>query len=869
VAGTQQSWPGGGRVGDYQILEVVGAGGMGVVYKARDLKLERTVALKFLPQDSAVGEKEKERFRTEAKAASGLDHTNIGVIHGLEQTPDGHLYIVMAFYDGQTLAEKIREGPVPTFEAVELAAQMAAGLAEAHAHNIVHRDIKPSNLILTNQNVLKVVDFGLALVVSAETLSQSIGIAGTVAYMSPEQANGAVVDHRTDIWSAGVVLAEMLTGKHPFQRNSLPSVMAAIVQDPPAQLEGVPPRLQRIVLRSLAKEPEKRYQSSADMLADLRAVKSEADAPTLGVSSKELARYAKDAAGEIRRDSTWQVLSRWWIATPATILLLMIAAFAASGALRERVTFAVFGMNEKHVVILPFENAGNDPANEALADGLTDSITNRLSNLDESQTSLLVVPANFVRQKKVNDPGAAFRAFRATLAVQGSVSRSPQNVRLRFNLVDTRTLRNLDSENLVDNNGDLSALEDQAITKIAKLMHVSTTPESLRNPAHTTAPSAYENYLKALGYIERYDKPGNLDLAIGELENAVTTDPGFALGYVEECEAYRLKFQLDQNPMWVEAASAKCKLAADEDNRLPAVYVTLGRLHSSQGKDDLALQEFQQALALNRFDSSAMMGMASAYERMGRIADAEKTFQGAANMRPEYWDGYNSLGSFYLRQRRYKDALQEFDHVIELTPDNAAAYSNRGAVYSNLKEYAKAENDFVKSISLGPSYPAYVNLGTLYNSEGKFADYAAMTEKALQYNDKDFRVWANLASAYKKLGQNDKAQAASAEKLKRLEAVVQIQPKDAIVQAALGIAYAEQKQKEKALPHIQAALTLAPKNPQVLLNAGEAYEDLGDRARALELVQKSLKSGYTADRVKSNVAFQNLIQDPHYRPPAQ
>src|ERR1019366_3965468 len=243
---------------------------------------------------------------------------------------------------------------------------------------------------------------------------------------------------------------------------------------------------------------------------------------------------------------------------------------------------------------------------------------------------------------------------------------------------------------------------------------------------------------------------------------AVTTDPQFALGYAEECEAYRLKFALDQNPQWVDTASAKCKLAASMDSRLPMVYVTLGKLHSGQGKDDLALQEFQQALALNRRDSNAMMGMAAAYERMGRIAEAEKTYQTSANMRPDYWDGYNSLGVFYLRQRRYAEALTEFTKVIQLTPDNAAAWSNRGAVNSNLKRYDAAEKDFLKSISLGPSYPAYVNLGFLYNDQKRYADYAAMTEKALQLNDKDFRVWADLANAYKKLGETDKAQAAAA-----------------------------------------------------------------------------------------------------------
>jgi eukaryotic-like serine/threonine-protein kinase len=864
VAGTQQSWPGGGRVGDYQILEVVGAGGMGVVYKARDLKLERVVALKFLPQEPIVTEKEKERFRKEAKAASGLDHTNIGVIHGLEQTPDGRLFIVMAFYEGSTVAQKIHEGPVPTFEAVEIASQMATGLAEAHAHNIVHRDIKPSNLILTIKGVLKVVDFGLALVISAETFSQSVGIAGTVAYMSPEQARGAEVDHRTDIWSAGVVLAEMLTGKHPFQRNSLPSVMAAIVQDPPAQLEGVPPQLQRVVLRALAKDPEKRYQSCKDMLADLRAVKSAGDATTLGVGSKELAKYAKDAAGEVRRDSARQILGRWWIATPLAILLLAIAAMAIP-SLRERVTFAVFGMSEEHLVILPFENVGNDPANETLNDGLMDSMTARLSNLEESQSSLWVVPANFVRQKNVNDPTAARRTFKATLAVQGSITRTPQDVRMRFSLVDTRSLAKLDTENLVDKNGDLAALEERAIKKIASLMHVSTVNESSLNSAHKANPSAYENYLKALSYAERYDKPGNLDLAIGELENAVTTDPEFALGFAEECEAYRLKFALDRNTQWLDSASAKCKRALDIDNRLPMVYVTLGRLHSSEGKDDLALQEFQQALALNHHDANALAGMAAAYERMGRLSEAEKTFQTSANMRPDYWDGYNSLGTFYLRQRRYPEAVAQFNHVIELTPDNAAGWSNRGAAYSNMKEFGKAERDLKRSIEIAPSYGAYVNLGALYASQKNYEDYAAMTEKALQMNDKDFRVWANLAAAYRMLGETDKAKAASAEKLKRLELAVIAQPKDPAIQASLGISYAEQKQKEKAVPHIEAAIALAPTNPQVLLNAGEAYEDLGDRRHALEYVEKSLKNGYTVERVKNNPAFNNLVQDPSFK----
>lgn len=869
MAETRLSWPGGGRVGDYQILEVVGAGGMGVVYKARDLKLDRIVALKFLPHEAAVTEKERDRFLAEAKAASALDHTNIGVIHGLEQTSDGHLYIVMGFYEGKTLARRIREGPVPTYEAVDLAIQMCSGLAEAHSRNIVHRDIKPSNLIVTDQGLLKIVDFGLALVMSAATATHSLGVAGTVAYMSPEQASGTMVDQRSDIWAAGVVLAEMVTGKHPFQRDSLPAVMMAIIKEPPLTLEGVPLDLQRIILRSLAKDPAKRYQTCKEMLADLKVFKATASAPTQTFRPEDLAKYAQYAAAPPEHVSTLQKAGRWWLVASTAVLLFAVAAFSFSSSVRDSVIGIFSAGAEKHIVVLPFENIGNDPANALLAEGLMESLTGRLSNLDQSQGSLWVVPASFVRQKKVDDPATALRTFGATLAVKGTIARDAQNVHLTVNLINTKTMRQLGSADLVDRGGDLAGLEDQAIAKLAKLMHVSATPDELRNPAGGAAPSAYEGYLKALSYIDRYDKPGNLDLAIGELETAVKADPKFALGFAEECEAYRLKFQLDQNPQWVDAASAKCKQAADLDSRLPKVYVTLGRLHSGQGKDDLALQEFQQALSLNRRDPEAIMGMANAYERMGRAAEAEKRYQEARDLRPDYWDGYNSLGIFYLRQKRYADAVNQFQQVIKLTPDNWQAYSNLGAAYLSQQKLPEAEAALQKSLSLTPSYQAYVNLGSLYFTEKRYADYAATTEKALQLNDKDFRAWANLASAYKLLNQPDKAKAAAAEKLKRLEIVVQVQPKDPVVQSALGIAYAEQKDKDKSLPHILSALALAPDNPQILINSGEAYEDLGDRKHALEFVEKAMKNGYSLDRVKSNSAFQNLLKDSHFSPPAR
>jgi tetratricopeptide (TPR) repeat protein/TolB-like protein len=860
---TQLAWSAGECIGDYQILGVIGSGGMGVVYKALDRKLERTVALKFLPHNAKVGSKEAERFRQEAKAASGLDHTNIGVIHGLDKTADGQFFIVMAYYEGQTLTEKMDKGPLPLGQCVDYATQIARGLAEAHSHNIVHRDVKPSNVIVTSQGVVKIVDFGLAFVVSDETVTRSLGIAGTVAYMSPEQALGRMLDQRSDIWSWGIVLAQMLTGRHSFQRDTLSGVLLAIMNDPPQPLDGVPPELQAIIFHALAKDPLKRYQNCQDVLSDLARLKTAESAPTQTLSPRAISKLMREAS-----TPTWAAAApepRKWPWIVAVACVVVAGLLFAIRPVRDRVTSLFAGDTEKHIAVLPFENIGNNPANEVLAEGLMESLTGRLSNLDVGKQSLWVVPASLVRARKVTDPVSARGILGATLVVQGSIQRDGQDVRLNVNLIDAKTLRQIGSIPIEDRGGDLSAVQDQAVSRLAGLMHIEVTPEMLRNTGGHVTPAASEYYLTALGLMQRYDKPGNLDQAITDLDNAVKADPQFALGFGESCEAYRLKFRLDQNSHWLDEALANCKRASQLDDRLPMVHVTLGRVQADLGKSDLALQEFNRTLELNPRDADGLMGLANAYEKMGRIADAEGAFQRAAALRPDYWDGWNSLGVFYHRQKRYKDAIAQFQRVIELTPDNANAYSNLGIEYQNLQQYAEAETAYKKSIALAPGYASYTNLGALYIRQGRWAESAAVTEKALQLNDKDFRAWANLALAYRWMKQDDKALAAREKEGERLEALVKVQPTDATLQSALGIVYAERKMKDKALTRIQASLQLLPDDGNILANAGEAYEDLGDRAAALKYVERAIQKGYTLDHLKQNPALQNLLVDPNFR----
>ena len=249
---------------------------MGVVYRALDLKLERTVALKFLPDNLIHDASEKDRVLREARTASSLDHPNIGVIHGFEEMPDGRVFIVMAYYEGETLrAHKILRSPLPVTTAVDIAIEMAEGLGAAHAGAVVHRDIKPSNVIITQRGVAKIVDFGLAASGSSTTGStQSISTVGTIGYMSPEQSMGKLIDQRTDIWSVGVVLAEMVTGRNPFHRETPAATIFAILNEPPREMDDIPIDLLRIIYRALSKEPETRYHNCREMAADLKDFRS-------------------------------------------------------------------------------------------------------------------------------------------------------------------------------------------------------------------------------------------------------------------------------------------------------------------------------------------------------------------------------------------------------------------------------------------------------------------------------------------------------------------------------------------------------------------------------------------------------------------
>ncbi|MBV8521844.1 MAG: protein kinase, partial [Acetobacteraceae bacterium] len=790
-----------------------GAGGMGVVYRARDLRLDRVVALKFLPSEIAASQTDKRRFLNEARTASALDHPNIGVIHGVEETADGRSFIVMAFYEGESLAERIgRSGALAPAEAVDIATQMACGLAEAHKHNIIHRDIKPSNVMITPEGVVKIVDFGLARG-SEQTITGTFGPLGTVDYMSPEQALGEHMDRRTDLWSLGVVLAEMVTGQNPFHREKASATIFAVTNAAPRRMTGVPLELQEIIYRALSKEAATRYQSAEEFLADLDAV-----APQVNEASAAVTKRSRPSSA-LRRSMQRASLPSWHPETPARpwwrtwwaglcAAVVVVLALLAIRPIRERLQSPFASAPEEmHVAVLPFTNLSSDPDNQALADGLMDSLAGELSNLKVGDKALWVVPTSEVRRLKVTDPSAALNQLGATRVVKGTVTREGQGVRLNVDLIDTKNMRQIGSAHVEDASGNFGALQNDAVAQLARLMNINVTADMLRNTGGSVGPAAYEQYLSANGYMQRYDKPGNLDLAIKALRSAIKTDPRFALAYSQLGEAYRLKYIREQNPAWLNEALANCQKAIELDDRLPSVYVTLGNIHNKTGKYSLAEEEFQRALELDPRDSQAVLGLATSYERAGRIADAEAAFKKAADLRPDSWDGYEELGLFYNRQAKYPEAIAAYKRALEITPDNAQVYLNLGGAYieaGDPKYFPEAEQALKKSLALNPIYAVYANLGSLYALEKKWAQAAEMAEKALALNSNDYLVWDNLATYYKWLNQKDKLEQVRARMLPMVESKVASDPRDAMAQAVLANLYAEKGMKEQALTRIRS-----------------------------------------------------------------
>lgn len=848
----------GQTVHHYTILEKIGEGGMGVVYRAEDTKLHRTVALKFLPPHAVGDEEAKLRFFQEARSVAALDHPNIGTVHEIDEF-ENNTFIAMAYVEGETLTEKILTGSMSLHEILKFTTQIAGGLHEAHAKDIIHRDIKPSNIKFTQSGQPKILDFGLARSAGQADLTKSGTLIGTVAYMSPEQARSDVVDHRTDIWSLGVVLYEMLSGRRPFDADYEQSIIYSICNEDYPRLscvvDTVPPEVESVVDRCLRKDPRERYQEAREISEDLRRIDS-GERTSVTASPRTRKRPHLSQKMKIGILGILAILLALWAGPRLSSIPLFSAWFK-----QVRIP------NERHLAVLPFGNIGNDPANQPLCDGLMEFLTSKLTQLEQFQGALWVVPSIEILGRNIQSVSEAQRAFAVNLTVTGSMQRQGDEVQLNMNLVDANTLRQLTSTVIEGHLGDVSLLQHEVVVRLAEMLEVELRPPMLEVLAAgaTTVARAHDLYLQGKGYLQRYEEPENIDTSIGLFSRATNEDPTYALAFAGLGEAYWRKYRITEEKQYVETAIRYCRRALELDDQLAPGHITLGLIHGGTGRYADAENDFSRALELDPVNADAFLGLARAYETQGEYEKAEATYKKAIELRPSYWAGYNKLGFFYYKRGRYKDALAQFHEVVNLTPYNLMGHNNLGGIYYLVERWEDSRRMFERSLEIKPNYQAYSNLGALNFLDARYDTAAGMYRKALELDDRDYRVWGGLGSSNHWIpGKQTEAKAAFQRAAEGAEKRLRINPNDGEVLCHLAAYYQALGRSTESRELLGEALKLAPNDLEVMFQAGHTFEILGDREDALKWLVKALKGGYSKAEIEHAPGLRELRDDPRF-----
>jgi serine/threonine protein kinase/tetratricopeptide (TPR) repeat protein len=854
-------------LGPYEILSHLGSGGMGEVYRARDTKLKRDIALKLLPRDFARNPGALVRFEREARVLASLNHPNIVTVYDIGQ--DGSaVYIAMELVEGKTLDEILTSGPMPIRQILDVAAQVAAGLAVAHKSQIVHRDLKPKNVMVRPDGLVKILDFGLSKLTQL-TMPESgqnsdftvPGILlGTIDYMSPEQASGRPAEFHSDQFSLGSLVYEITTGRRPFHRATSAETLAAIIEDEPKPLRALNPlapfTLETVIRRCMSKEPEKRYESTDDLAREFRDILESTPSRTTQVGSAIGNRKVRGLP--MRLQPT----------------LAVAALFTGMGLLAPRLAVRIRTSPEpilmrasRELVVLPFTNVANDPQNQSFCDGLVEILTSKLSQLEQFQRTFSIVPSTDVLREGIVTVREARQTFGADLAITGSVQRTMDRIRLTINLVNPRTLQQLKSKSIDTEAQDVLTLQDGVVLDAVELLDIKLSNDAKQtlSVGGTTTPSAYDYYTQGRGYLQRYEVPQNIDTAISLFQRALERDSRYALAEAALGEAYWRKYEQTKDTKWADEARKRASAAIQRNDKMAPVYVTLGMIDTGTGRYDEAIQSQQKALQLDPTDSDAYRELAKAYERMGRLKDAESTYVNAVAVRPGYWGTHNDFGGFYYRQGRYAEAEKEFQSVVDLTPDNARGYNNLGAVAFATKKYDVTARMWGKSAAMKPTDLAYANLGTLRYSLGEYAEAARYYEQAIQMNGSNSLWWHNLGAAYQLTGQPQKARAAFKRTAELAEKERRINPRDSVVLIRLADADSNLDKTREAQNFLKEGLAIGPTDADSMFDAASIYERLGERQLALQWLQRAIRGGYPRDLIEKDPALARLRFDPKYR----
>ncbi|TLY31375.1 MAG: tetratricopeptide repeat protein [Ignavibacteria bacterium] len=755
----------GQTISHYKILEKLGEGGMGVVYKAEDLKLRRIVALKFLPLNLTSTPDKRARFEQEAQAASALNHPNVCHINAIEEH-EGQQFIDMEFVDGVTLRQILPVQKVQ--EALGYAIQIGDALNEAHGKGIVHRDIKCENIMVSSKNQIKVMDFGLAKMKGTMKLTHTSSTVGTLAYMAPEQIQGGIVDARSDIFSFGTVLFEMLTGKTPFRGEHEAAMMYSILNEEPESVAKyrpeLSPELDRIIRRSLEKDPQDRYQHVDDMVSELRRLQKQSTKvvrPSPGDMTVPASHDTKPAAPGIFDGA----------ATRRRIFLLG-GAVLGIGVLAA-VEYLLFVGREigaekriDSIAVLPFTNVGGDPNTEYISDGITENIINNLTTLHK----LRVVPrsTSFHYKGKELDPQKIGGELHVSAVLTGRVTQHGENLNIQSELVDVLRQSQLWGKQYQQKLTDILGMQDEISRDIAAQLQLQLSGEEQKNLTKrgTNNVEAYELYLKGRYYWNKRDAE-NIKRGIQFFSQAIEKDSQYALAYAGLADSYVSPPLLLPPKEVIPKAKAAAVRALEIDNQLAEPHAAL-------------------AYAKLRFD----------FDPPG----ADKEFSRAFELNPNYSIAHQWHGFYFMTLGRFEEAFAEERQALKLDPLSLVINASSGWVFYYARHYDEAMQQCRKTLELDPNFHiALWILGKCYEQRGMYQEAVAAFQKVIASSG-NTDVIAALGHTYATMGRRDEAE-------KVIRQLKELSKNNYIGRYSLGEIYIALNKKEEAFEQLQEALS--------------------------------------------------------------